>query len=234
MAETSTTTYMSLTLPTPGERLGPTWASDLNTALTLVDAHDHATSGKSLGVAALTIDADLDFSPGTTDYAPTNMKYGGFASQASPLSADVSTGFPGSIYVASGDLYFNDLSNNQVRITDGGVISSTGVAAISFSANSSSLSGTASITATDNFSYYFIDTSATACTLTLPSAGATGMTAGRFFIIKDISGNAASNNITITASGTDQIDGAGTYVIASNRGSATVINRGNTSSFDVI
>ena len=231
MAETSTTTYMSLTLPTPGERLGPTWASDLNAALTLVDAHDHATSGKSLGVAALTIDADLDFSPGTTDYAPTNMKYGGFASQAAALSA---TSFPGSVYVADGDLYFNDLANNQVRITDGGVISSTGVAAIAFSAASSSLSGTASITATDNVSYYFIDTSSVACTLTLPSAGATGMTAGRFFIIKDISGNAASNNITITASGTDQIDGAGTYVIASNRGSATVINRGNTSSFDVI
>ena len=231
MAETSTTTYMSLTLPTPGERLGPTWASDLNAALTLVDAHDHATSGKSLGVAALTIDADLDFSPGTTDYAPTNMKYGSFASQGSALSA---TSFPGSVYVAAGNLYFNDLANNQVQITDGGVISSTGVAAIAFSAASSSLSGTASITATDNLSYYFIDTSAAACTLTLPSAGATGMTAGRFFIIKDISGNAASNNITITASGTDQIDGAGTYVIASNRGSATVINRGNTSSFDVI
>ena len=231
MAETSTTTYMSLTLPTPGERLGPTWASDLNTALTAIDAHDHATSGKSLGVAALTIDADLDFSPGTTDYAPTNMKFGGFASQAAVLSA---TSFPASVYVADGDLYFNDLANNQVRITDGGVISSTGVAAVAFSAASSSLSGTASITATDNFSYYFIDTSATACTLTLPSAGAAGMTAGRFFIIKDISGNAASNNITITASGTDQIDGAGTYVIASNRGSATVINRGNTSSFDVV
>ena len=34
MAETSKTTYMNLTLPTPGERLGPTWATDINTALT--------------------------------------------------------------------------------------------------------------------------------------------------------------------------------------------------------
>ena len=150
MAETSTTTYMSLTLPTPGERLGPTWASDLNTALTAIDAHDHATSGKSLGVAALTIDADMDFSPGTTDYAPTNIKYGGFASQASALSA---TDFPSSIYVASGDLYYNDLANNQVRITDGGAISSTGVAAISFSSTSTSLSGTATITDSDNLSF---------------------------------------------------------------------------------
>ena len=33
MAETSTTTFMNLVLPTPGERLGPTWATDINTAL---------------------------------------------------------------------------------------------------------------------------------------------------------------------------------------------------------
>jgi len=227
MAETSTTTYMSLTLPTPGERLGPTWASDLNAALTLVDAHDHATSGKSLGVAALTIDADLDFSPGTTDYAPTNIKYGGFASQASALSA---TNFPGSIYVASGDLYYNDLAANQVRITDGGAISSTGVAAISFSSTSTSLSGTATITDSDNLSYYFVDTSSTACTVTLPASGT--VSAGRFYVIKDISNNAATNNITITASGTDLVEGSTTYVISSNYGSATVINR--SSAFDII
>ena len=61
MAETSTTTYMSLTLPTPGERLGPTWASDLNTALTSIDSHDHVSVGRKLGAAALNIDADLSF-----------------------------------------------------------------------------------------------------------------------------------------------------------------------------
>ena len=62
MAETSTTTYMNLVLPTPGERLGPTWATDLNTALTRIDQHDHSSIGRSLGVSALTIDGDLDFS----------------------------------------------------------------------------------------------------------------------------------------------------------------------------
>ena len=63
MAETSTTTFMNLVLPTPGERLGPTWATDINTALTRIDQHDHSSIGKSLGVAALTIDADVDFEP---------------------------------------------------------------------------------------------------------------------------------------------------------------------------
>ena len=49
MAETTTTTNMGLVLPTPGERLGPTWATDLNTALTLVDSHDHS-SGKGIQI----------------------------------------------------------------------------------------------------------------------------------------------------------------------------------------
>ena len=86
MAETSTTTYMGLVLPTPGERLGPTWASDLNTALTKIDEHDHSGIGRSLGVSALTIDGDLDFSPGTSDYATLNKKYSSFANNSSTLA----------------------------------------------------------------------------------------------------------------------------------------------------
>ena len=62
MAETSTTSNMALILPTPGERLGPTWASDLNTALTLVDEHDHTSGkGKTWGVSSFTIDADVNY-----------------------------------------------------------------------------------------------------------------------------------------------------------------------------
>ena len=56
MAETSTTTFMNLVLPTPGERLGPTWATDINTAFSRIDEHDHSAIVKILGVAALTMD----------------------------------------------------------------------------------------------------------------------------------------------------------------------------------
>ena len=67
MAETSTTTYMSLTLPTPGERLGPTWASDINTALTSIDSHDHSSNkGAQIGIAGITIDGAFDFEKSTT------------------------------------------------------------------------------------------------------------------------------------------------------------------------
>ena len=62
MAETSTTTNMALVLPTPGERLGPTWASDLNTALTTIDSHNHSPGkGSQICVDVITLDGSLDF-----------------------------------------------------------------------------------------------------------------------------------------------------------------------------
>lgn len=56
--------------------------------------------------------------------------------------------------------------------------------------------------------------------VTLPLASTVGV--GRTYIITDISGNAAANNITITCSGGDLIDGAATFPINTNYGTATV------------
>lgn len=56
------TANMNLDLPTVGVTVGPTWASQLNTAITSIDSHDH-TSGKGVQIpsAALNIDADVDW-----------------------------------------------------------------------------------------------------------------------------------------------------------------------------
>ena len=233
MAETSTTTYMNLVLPTPGQRLGPTWASDINTALTRIDQHDHSTIGKQLGSSALKIDADLSFtdlgSTAAVAYAATNVKYSGYSSQATALS---STSFPSSVYVTSGELYYNDAAGNQVQLTSAGAVSSTGVSSIQFASTTAALTGTATIAVADNLSYYYCDTSTAGVTVTLPAVG--DSPAGRFFLIKDSTGTAATNNITVTASGTDFVDGAGTYIIASNYGSAMIISRGNSNAFDVV
>ena len=244
MAETSTTTYMSLTLPTPGERLGPTWASDLNTALTAIDAHDHASVGRQLGSAAIGIDADLSFtvvtSTSTTAYAATNMKYLGMSLNTSPSTALPAASYPNIAFAGgtAGDLYFNDGSGNQIQLTAAGVLNASGVSAISFSASSTNISTDTTVSVGDDLSYYPVDASGTgSITITLPSAP----TGGRFFIFKDISGNAATKNILIRASGTSQMvdgkkstDTPGGYVISSNYGSATVISRGNSLDFDVI
>ena len=244
MAETSKTTYMNLTLPTPGERLGPTWATDINTALTSIDGHDHVSVGRQLGSAAIGIDADLSFtvvtSTSTTAYAATNMKFLGMSLNTSPSTALPAASYPNILFTggSSGDLYFNDGSNTQIQLTSGGALNASGVSAISFSASSTNISTDTTISATDNLSYYPVDASGTgSITITLPSAP----TGGRFFIFKDISGNAATKNIIIRATGTSQmVDGqkstdtpAG-YVINSNFGSATVISRGNSLDFDVI
>ncbi len=234
MAETSTTTYMNLVLPTPGERLGPTWATDLNTALTRIDQHDHSSIGRSLGVSALTIDADLDFSPGTDDYATINKKYSGFVNNASTLAA---ASFPSIVFTFGGDLYYNNAAGNQIQLTDGAALSSTGVSAIQFAKFGDTISGGTSgspntITESDNASYYVCDTSTAAVHIRLPAAS--GAAAGRFFVIKDIGGSGSTNNITVHISGTDTVDGASSHVIASNYGSATFISRGNSVAYDVI
>ena len=62
-----------------------------------------------------------------------------------------------------------------------------------------------------------------AVTITLPTAQCV---AGRVIVIKDARGNAGTNNITVDS--TDNIDGAGTYVINSDYGSITLYSTGTT------
>lgn len=61
---------------------------------------------------------------------------------------------------------------------------------------------------------------------------------GRTFVVKDISGSAASSNITVTAAGSNDIqrsiDGASNYVLSINRGSATFVYFGDTRGWGVI
>jgi len=61
---------------------------------------------------------------------------------------------------------------------------------------------------------------------------------GRTFVVKDISGSAAASNITVTASGSTDlqrsIDGASSYIISINRGSATFVYFGDTRGWGVI
>ena len=121
--------------------------------------------------------------------------------------------------------------------TDGSALSSTGVSAIQFAKFADTLTGGTSgspnaITESDNASYYVCNPSTAAVHVRLPAASTSA--AGRFYIIKDISGAASTNNITVHITGTDTVDGASSHVIASNFGSATFISRGNSVAYDVI
>jgi len=61
-------------------------------------------------------------------------------------------------------------------------------------------------------------------TITLPSAATVG--AGKDYIVKDESGGAGTNNITLTPNGAETIDGAASLVISTNYGVARIYSNG--------
>lgn len=67
---------------------------------------------------------------------------------------------------------------------------------------------------------HFVDTSS-ARSEALPAASA-----DLYLIVKDSTGSAATNNITITTPGSETIDGASTYVLDWNYGSVTIVSDG--------
>lgn len=73
------------------------------------------------------------------------------------------------------------------------------------------VSGTLSTQPTDHT--LFVDTSSVATTITLSSADVEN---GRTIVIKDASGNAASNNINVNTEGAEQIDGVTSYTLNNN------------------
>ena len=243
MAETSTTTYMQLTLPTPGERLGPTWASDINTALTAIDSHDHSSNkGAQIGIAGITIDGVVDFEKSTTSYAATNMKFLNLKKENSPSTAfpATSTTYWTSLIAGGtgGDLYWNNANNQQVQITSGGVVNVTGVSVNTLALFVGTLnSHPATIVEANNKTVYACNF-AGALTVNLPAIGSSPTTSsdGRMLVIKDLSGDAGdpAKNITIDANGSDSIDGAGTHVISSDYGSVTIIADETSSTWLVI
>ena len=70
--------------------------------------------------------------------------------------------------------------------------------------------------------YIGVTSTAAARTITIPEH----MTDGHIIVVKDESGAAGTNNITIARTGTDTIDGATSLVISSNYGVARLICNG--------
>lgn len=113
---TTMTANMNLVLPTPGSEPGPQYAQENNTAFTKIDGHDH-TSGNGVPItpSGLSITADLSFLGNNA----TNLKSTRFSSQSSlpALAPNL-----GCVFVSGVDLYYNDLSGNQIRITQSGAV----------------------------------------------------------------------------------------------------------------
>jgi hypothetical protein len=204
------TLNMNLSLPTVGATAGPTYATLLNTAFEDVDAHDH-TSGKGVQVptSGLNINADLEFNSN----AALELTFVGLESQGSAPSTNLS------VYVdSSNDLYYKNSSGTSVQLTNGSVIAASGSGVITYSSITTS---PYSVLTSDAQKILGVNTS-TAKTLNLPAA-----TNVMWVGIKDVTGSADSNNITIAPNGADTIEGvAGNYTMDETYSSRMLISDG--------
>lgn len=119
MATTTSSTYMSLPVPVVGTDPGPQYATDINSCLTLIDAHDHTVgSGVQITPAGLNINSQLTYN---NNHAIA-FKSVRFSAQVAPLAGPADLGC---LYESGVDLYYNDGSGNQIRITQSGGITGT-------------------------------------------------------------------------------------------------------------
>lgn len=88
-----------------------------------------------------------------------------------------------------------------------------------------------SVTITHGHCILGVTSTAAPRTITLPSASTAG--AGSYIIIKDESGGAAANNITVQRAGADNVDGGTTATINTNYGSVTLYSDGTSKWFTV-
>lgn len=213
------TVNMTLTLPTVSVTAGPTYATQINTAFDAIDEHDH-TSGKGVQIpsSGLNINATLQFN----DNAASELTFTNFTA-INPATTIPSTK---SIYVhtADSELYYKDGSGNPVQLTSGGFVASTGgTGRVVYSAISST---PYAVDASNDYSKLFgVDTS-TAKTITLPAASN-----ALSFTVKDVTGSAASNNITITPNTGDAIESGATnasFLITENYGARSFVSDGAT------
>jgi len=210
------TPFMNLDLPTVSVTLGPDWATDLNTAIETIDSHDHTSgNGAQIPTSGININANLDFN----DFSATDLLSTKFTSQGSPLSGASNAN---SVSVSSGNLYYVNGSGVSVQITSGSSLSSTpsSLSTVEYQSVTSNLV----IGSGDSFSYLAVDTTSPR-SITLPLASA--VDTGRVYIIKDISGQSNTNNITVTAAGSDVIDGSATATLDSNFGSIFLVGDGS-------
>jgi hypothetical protein len=209
------TIFMNLELPEVLQTLGPEWATEINAAFETVDEHDHSSGkGVTIKTAGISINSDLTFN----NYSATNVKTLKFQNLTSTQTGVLNST---STYAVSGDLYYTNSSGVAVQITDGGSLVSTPSAVESYGFTTAT--GSLVISPSDTFVVVAIDTNAPR-TITLPLASS--VVAGRIYILKDKTGLADSNNITVAIQGSDTIDLQSSLTVSSPFASTELVSDG--------
>lgn len=218
MANYTVDPNMGFKNPVPSTDPGPDYANNITSALTTIGAHTHlgdGSTGQQLTQQSLNITGDLSMNVNNI----TNIR----SVRLSNLSGAISgVGDIGCIYEVNNELWYNSGNGTQQQITLGGALNVGGLSNQVFSPLA--VSGNVTILSTDTFVYYEVNTSAPR-TFTLPSASAVAH--GRYYIIKDVTGSAASNNITINRAGSDTIEGLTSFVIDGSRGGVLIESNGS-------
>ncbi len=122
---------MALVIPGVGTEAGPTYATDVNNSLTIIDAHTHvAGSGVLITPAAISINVDLPMN---------NNSLTGVKSVV--LTPQLSTTANNSLYDFGGNLHFVDGTGIDIAITAGGVVNATSSGISSGTATASFVGG---------------------------------------------------------------------------------------------
>lgn len=104
---------MNLVIPGVGTEAGPTYASDINNSLTLIDSHSHSPGyGVAITPSGLNISSNLSM------VGNSLINTGAITFQA--VTVDPTSN---SIYEKGVDLYYRDGSGNVIRITQSGSVS---------------------------------------------------------------------------------------------------------------
>lgn len=201
-----TTKYMQLELPIPGVTPGPDWALMINEAFWKIDNHDHSGPGKGRRVlsSSIRISGDIDFGDDGEYNGINRAKYFQFLDIA---NSGGTPGTAGGLFCYKSDLWWQYNSTGgtagtfcQLTSYSKPVTYTSGLEPIHIS------DSTYSIGALERISALFVTSQPT--TIFLQSCDNAG--SGRYYLIQDRGGNASTNNITITPSGTDSIGtGAG-------------------------
>lgn len=186
------TPNLGLLTPEPSVTTGPEWAQMINDALNVIDDHDHTSGkGKLVPTAGLNINADLDFQ----DNDATSLRSTRYQLGTSVLAESADKGC---VYVKDGNLHYNNSAGASVQITSGTSVVSSVTGA--FTATTPG-AYPYTVSAGDAQRILLVDTTS-ARTVNLPLA-----TTALLFAIKDVSGQAWTNNISVVPNGTNTIDG---------------------------
>ena len=112
----NTSLNMGLPIPITAVDSGLVWEQSVAAALGIIDGHNHSSgSGTQINPSGIDISTDLGFNSQNA----TMLRSVRFTAQATPISAPTDLGC---LYEVGVDLYYNDGSGNQIRITQGGSV----------------------------------------------------------------------------------------------------------------